>query len=168
MLLQFSSFEAKRGRTLTQIRRKIDSAWAALRSKRDSDTPISFADVRECFLNIEGMVQVRADLARPHWNISTGDIGYVVDDNFVLIANAFDNDAPSPRLCAPHEEILTIRCDPCRPYNITELPNGLRRYVLFVVLTDAASNSTHHHNIDTAMNLMRPHTSHYGTLTALP
>lgn len=133
MPLQLLSFEQKKGRTLTQIREKIDSAWAALGPKRDCDAPITFADVRECFLNIEGMVHVRTDLARPHWNISTGDIGYISNDNFVLISNVFDDDAPSPRLCALHEEILTIRCDPRRPYNITELPNGLRRYVLFVI-----------------------------------
>ncbi|KAF5312653.1 hypothetical protein D9619_003592 [Psilocybe cf. subviscida] len=134
LLLLFSSFQFKNGRSLTQIRTKSDSAWATLgQKKRAPDCRISFADVRDCFLQIEGMGPSRTNVPRPHWNISTGDIGYVKDDNFVLIANVFDDDTPTfcgdtPGLGASHEEILMIRCDPCRPYNLTELPDGSKRY----------------------------------------
>lgn len=131
-LLQFASFGVK-GRTLTQIRKKIESAWTILNSKRLGDAEISFNDMRECFLQIEDMSQFRAYVPPAHWNVSTGDIGYVTDNNFVLIANVFEEDAPS--LCASHDEVLTVRCDPCRPYNITVLPDGWKRYVLCVLLS---------------------------------
>jgi hypothetical protein len=130
ILLQFASFGVK-GRTLTQIRKKIDSAWASLSAKRALDTQISFTDVRECFLEVEDLAQSRAYVSRPHWSVSAGDIGYVMDDNFVLIANVFDDNTSN--LCASHEEILAVRCDPCRPYNVTVLPDGWKRYVLCVI-----------------------------------
>lgn len=151
LLLLFSSFQFKNGRSLTQIRTKSDSAWATLgQKKRASDCRISFADVRDCFLQIEGMGPSRTNVPRPHWNISTGDIGYVKDDNFVLIANVFDDDTPTfcgdtPGLGASHEEILMIRCDPCRPYNLTELPDGSKRYVFLSWLIAPIFKHAHHY-----------------------
>ncbi|KAF5313230.1 hypothetical protein D9619_003581 [Psilocybe cf. subviscida] len=165
MLLQFAAFGGK-GRSLTQIRKKIDRAWATLSLNRIQDSQVSFRDVRECLLQIDDMTVYRAYVPRPHWRISTGDIGYVKDDNFILIANVFDDDTPS--LCASHQELLTVRCDPCRPYNLTILPDGWRRYE-FDAPAYVTIWHTHRFAIDDkhAMRYLLQHASSYLEKTGL-
>lgn len=133
LLANFSSIGSQ-GRTMSQVYRRLEQGSLALNDIKHHKSQITFSDIREVLLNLDDLPAFKTSSFRDleHWDVATGNLGYVRHDEFVCLTNILSTDS-SVDLCAEPTELLDVHCDPPRSFTIKSISDDWDRYFLFGV-----------------------------------